>query len=207
MGRRGMRYLRINYSCSMKSLSLVGSLMLLSNALVAPVFGQQAPASSATSPRQVFKKTLPADLPTAKLLFIKHSPVAIPAERPANMTRRNYKLLEQHAVNFPHANEQLEKAVQRYPFAHRITTQDSVAYYQAKGYKYVLFHQSFNAFTEGRFSGTRGNSPTMVDLYVQDLGTGDRYIVEDFSETFIYYYKGLVGMLLKRVDKQFDAKK
>ena len=183
----------------------LGCLLGLSTGLAVPVFGQQA--TTATSVGQVFKKILPADLPTAKLLFIKYSPVAIPAERPANMTRRNYKLLEGHAVNFPHANEQLEKAAQKYPFAHRITTQDSVAYYQARGYKYMLFHRSFNAFTEGRFQGTSGNNPTMVDLYVQDLATGDKYLVDDFSETFIYYYKGLVGMLLKRVDKQFDVKK
>ena len=191
----------------MKNHYLIGSLLWLSASLAGSAFAQQAPAKAVAPIGQVFKKTLPTDLPTAKLLFIKYSPVAIPAERPANITRRNYKLLEQHAVNFPHANEQLEKAVQHYPFAYRMTTQDSVTYYQGRGYKYVLFHRSFNAFTEGRFSGTRDNSPTMVDLYVQDLTTGDKYIVDDFSETFIYYYKGLVGMLLKRVDKQFDAKK
>lgn len=189
----------------MKNAYLLGSLLWLGTALTAPAFGQQA--SAGAKPGQVFKKTLPADLPTAKLLFIKFSPAAIPAERPASMTRHHYKLLEQHAVNFPHSNEQLAKAVQHYPFAYRITTQDSVAYYQARGYKYMLFYESFNAFVDGSFSGTRSNIPTMVDLYVQDLATGDKYIVDDFSETFIYYYKGLVSMLLKRVDKQFDAKK
>ena len=154
---------------------------------------------------QVFNKKLPDDLPKAKILFIKFSPAAVPVERPTEMSRRDYKLLEQHAVNYPHANEQLVKATAEYPYAYRITTQDSTAYYQERGYRYVLMHNSFNSFVNGTFRGSGSNpsSPTMVDLYVKDLSNGDKYIVDDFSETFVYYYKGLVGMLLKRIHKQF----
>lgn len=186
----------------MKNRSFLVPLVCISTSITLPVHGQQAPVIE-----KIYTKTLPEDLPTSKLLLIKFRPAAIPTERPDNMTRRNYKLLEQHAINYPHANEQLEKAASHYPFAYRITTQDSTTYYYEHGYKYVLFHRSFNAFTEGYFRGSNSSSSTSVDLYIKDLSSGDRYIVNEFSETFIYYYKGLIGMLLKRVEKQFKVKK
>ena len=112
----------------------------------------------------------------------------------------------------------MESAVSHYPFAYRITTLDSTSYYSAHGYKYVLFHQSFNAFTNGTFKSTNGNAAnatvidaanadTYVDLYIQDLSSRDKYIIDNFSESSIYSYKGLIGMLLKRVEKKFKAKK
>ena len=197
----------------MKKLILPIALLCCNICLLLPVLAQQGPASG-----NVFNKTLPDDLPNSKLLFIKFRPVLVPAERPANMSPANYKLLQQHAINYPRANEQLESAVSHYPFAYRITTLDSTSYYSAHGYKYVLFHQSFNAFTNGTFKSTNGNAAnatvidavnadTYVDLYIQDLSSRDKYIIDNFSESSIYSYKGLIGMLLKRVEKKFKSKK
>ena len=151
------------------------------------------------------QQKLPDDLPKAKVLLFKFSPAAVPAERPKEMSRRDYKLLEQHAANYPHANEQLAKAAAAYPYAYRITTQDSTAYYQERGYRYLLMYDSFNSFLNGTFrsSGSNASNPTMVDLYVKDLSNGNKYVVDDFSETFVYYCKGLVGILLERIHKQF----
>lgn len=179
-------------------------ILVFSACIFHPSHAQPGTAASGGA-GQVFNKKLPDDLPKAKMLFIKFSPAAVPAERPKEMSRRDYKLLEHHAVNYPHANEQLVKAAAEYPYAHRITTQDSITYYQERGYRYVLMHNSFNSFINGTFrgSGSNASAPTMVDLYVKDLSNGDKYVVDDFSETFVYYYKGLVGMLLKRVHKQF----
>ena len=197
----------------MKRLILPIALINLSNLLMLPVVAQQAsPAGN------IYSKTLPDDLPKSKLLFIKFRPAPVPAERPANMSTAAYKLLQQHAINYPRANEQLASAVAHYPFAYRITTLDSTSYYSAHGYKYVLFHQSFNAFTNGTFKSTNGNAAnatvidavnadTYVDLYIQDLSSRDKYIIDNFSESSIYSYKGLIGMLLKRVEKKFKSKK
>ena len=197
----------------MKKLILPIALINLSNLLMLPVVAQQAsPAGN------IYSKTLPDDLPKSKLLFVKFRPAPVPAERPANMSAAAYKLLQQHAINYPRANEQLATAVAHYPFAYRITTLDSTSYYSAHGYKYVLFHQSFNAFTNGTFKSTNGNAAnatvidaanadTYVDLYIQDLSSRDKYIIDNFSESSIYSYKGLIGMLLKRVEKKFKAKK
>ena len=197
----------------MKKLILPIALINLSNLLMLPVVAQQAsPAGN------IYSKTLPDDLPKSKLLFVKFRPAPVPAERPANMSAAAYKLLQQHAINYPRANEQLASAVAHYPFAYRITTLDSTSYYSAHGYKYVLFHQSFNAFTNGTFKSTNGNAAnatvidaanadTYVDLYIQDLSSRDKYIIDNFSESSIYSYKGLIGMLLKRVEKKFKAKK
>ena len=200
----------------MKKLFLPLTLLAFSNFLLAPAFAQQGPASG-----NVYSKTLPDDLATSKILFIKFLPAPFPAERPATMSPVKYKLLQQHATNYPRANEQLTAAAAHYPFAYRITTLDSTSYYSTRGYKYVLFHQSFNAFTNGTFKGTNSaasnamadvantNAPVdnYVDLYIQDLSSRDKYVVGSFDESSIYNYKNLVGMLLKRVEKQFKAKK
>lgn len=156
------------------------------------------------------KEELPADLPQAKLLFIKYSPVNVPASRPHDMPHRQYSLLRNHNEVYMVANEQLVKAAARYPFSYRITTQDSSTYYAQRGYKYALFHSSFNAVADGIYTGTRSNgyysTKTDVKLFVQDLSTGNRYQVDTFSETFIYYYKGIINNFLKKVDKQFNRK-
>lgn len=193
-------FLRVSFLCASLGLTL-------------SALGQQAPAVS-----KAYDKILPDDLPTAKLLFVKFRPVPVPAERPQNMSPDNYKALKQHAVDYPKANDQLEKAAAHYPFAYRITTRDSTAYYATRGFKYVLFHQSFGKFTDGNYKEPKASNDInykensipndiFVDLYIQDLSSRDRYRVDAFSETSIYNYKGLVGMLLKRVEKQFKAKK
>ena len=201
----------------MKKILLPIALLCFSYCLMQPALAQQVPASG-----NVYSKSLPDDLPNSKLLFIKFVPAPVPAERPTTMSPTNYKLLQQHAVNYPRANEQLAAAVAHYPFGYRVTTLDSTSYYSAQGYKYVLFHQSFNAFTNGTYKGSKGNTAgsaivdvananaptdTFVDLYIQDLSSRDKYVIDNFSESTIYNYKGLVGMLLKRVEKQFKAKK
>ena len=195
------------------------SLFSLAVCLSLPGLAQQpatAPSAQDTPVGQTYTKKVPDDLPQSKLLFIKHSPVPLPAERPKGMlNRRMYAMQERHNEAIVTANEQLVEAAARYPYAHRITTLDSVAYYRAQGYKYMLMHTSFNAGANGTFQGTRVHggganatyTSTNVDLFVQDLATNDRYIFDHFSETFLYYYKGQVGMLVKKVDKQFKPKK
>jgi|GEM_PF-3268256 len=180
-----------------------------------PAFSQQQADETSAKKGQDFKKKLPDDLPQSKLLFIKHTLMPLPAERPKDMPRLYYGSRKRHNESAVEANNQLRDAVKDYPYAYRITTQDSVEYYRAQGYKYKLFHTSFNAVLNGTFQGTRGHgmgnnrtyTTTTTWLYVQDLNNHDRYIFDDFSETFIYYYKGQVGMLNKKVSKQFGVKK
>lgn len=164
----------------------------------------------------IIRKKLPDDLPQEKLLFIRYSPVTLPTQVPRMFTaeRGRYSLMKNHNEVIPEANEQLAKASAKYPYGHRITTLDSVAYYKDHGYKYMLMQNSFTAATDGTYQGTRGHgaganrtyASTTVDLYVQNLQSGDQYVFNDFSQTFIYYYKGQVGMLLKQVNKQFKPK-
>lgn len=185
--------------------------------LAQPAWGQQAPAAGFVGPGQPFPeaaqfypKKLPDDLPQAKLLFIRFQAVDIPPD----YTRYQYAMLKTHNTNTPKANAQLQEAAAKYPFPYRITTQDSVAYYYGQGYKYALYYNSFNSFVTQNFKGsslhTSSSGTTMrvtiENLYVLDMSNGDRYKVDEFSETFTYYYKGIVGMLVKRVGKQFDAK-
>jgi hypothetical protein len=186
----------------MKKLLLPIFILCFGIGLRLPALGQQAPAAGT-----VYTKTLPEDLPTAKLLFVKFRPAPVPTERPKNMPASMFLGLQQHAVNYSRANEQLLKSAALYPFAYRITTQDSTSYYYERGYKYVLFNQSFNAFTGGYFKNTDVTTPAVVDLYIQDLASRDKYIIDSFNEPSVYSYKMLVGMLLKRVEKQFNAKK
>lgn len=175
----------------------------------------QEAAGTAPPTGQYFKKKLPDDLPQAKLLFIRQTRLNLPLERPDDMPRLYYSSRKRHNEMAYEANKQLDEAVLKYPYAYRVTTQDSVDYYRARGYKYKLFHSSFNAVLDGTYQGTRGHgmgagrtyTSTSVDLYVQDLSTNDKYVFDSFSETFIYYYKGIVGMLVKKASKQFAGKK
>ncbi|GAB3668736.1 hypothetical protein GCM10027594_33980 [Hymenobacter agri] len=76
-------------------------------------------------------------------------------------------------------------------------------------------HDGFGAGAAGQYTGMTSNrtsngttyTSTSIDLYVEDLNNGTRYVFNDFSGTFIYYNKGIVEMLLKKVSKQFEAKK
>lgn len=156
---------------------------------------------------QIYKKKLPEDLPKAKLLLIKFSPVSLPAERPKDMPKAEFKRKQHHNSVFVEANNQLQTEAAKYPFSYHITTQDSIAYYREHGYKYMLFHNSFNSFLDGNYAGTNRNGATYVDLYLRNLTNNDLYVIDDFSETFIYYYKGLFGMLLKKTEKQFKSSK
>jgi hypothetical protein len=190
-----------------------GNLFTMPDFLPTPFTGQsfkQAPVG------RVFRKKLPDDLPQEKILFVRYSPVTLPTQVPKMFTaeRGQYSLKKNHNEVIPEANEQLVKMSAEYPYTYRITTLDSVGYYQARGYKYMLMQSSFNSAIDGTYLGTRGSgmganrtyTSTSVDLYVQNLQNGDKYVFNDFSQTFIYYYKGQVGMLLKQVNKQFKPK-
>ena len=175
---------------------------------------EQRVASASTDQAYNMRKEeayLPDDLPQAKLLFVKYSAIDVPAKRPDNLSRQQYKLIINHNEVFPTTNAQLVKAAAKYPFPYRITTQDSVTYYAEHGYKYALFHSSFDAVKTGHYVGSSSNgyytNTTTVKLFIQDLTTGKHYPVDTFSETFIYYYKGIVKLLMKRVDKQFAVNK
>ena len=185
--------------------------------LLYPCFGQQivnpfARVTSEVSTPSSYKSKdeLPTDLPQAKILFIRYSPTEVPADRPDTMPRRQYNLRKNHNEVYAASNKQLAKAAARYPFSYRITTQDSSTYYAQRGYKYALFHSSFNAMTDGTYAGAQSNGyysiSTDVKLFVQDLATGNRYPVDTFSETHVYYYKDIIGKFLKKVDKQFNVK-
>ena len=164
------------------------------------------------------KSPLPDDLPQAKLLFVKYSLVELPAGGPTGWGRERakYFTMKNHNKVTPEANTQLVETARRYPYAYRVTTLDSVPYYHEKqGYKYVLMHDGFGAGSAGQYTGMTSNhtsngttyTSTSIDLYVEDLNNGTRYVFNDFSGTFIYYNKGIVEMLLKKVSKQFEAKK
>jgi hypothetical protein len=165
----------------------------------------------------VKKDPLPDDLPQAKLLFIKFTPVTLAPEGPKGwgQERRKYFMQKNHNKVYGESNKQLMETARRYPYAYRITTLDSVVYYHDHGYKYMLMQTSFNAAVDGSFVGTtnRGTgssqtyNTTSVGLYVEDLNNGTKYFFEDFSETFIYYYQGQEEMLLKKISKQFKPKK
>ena len=204
----------------MKKQFILG-LLLAGICLNLPAFSQESHSTPAPVNGQVFLKKLPADLPQEKLLFIKYLPVELPPGNPKGWgnERRNYYLKKQHNESIGEANKQLKEAATRYPYAHRITTEDSIAYYRDRqGYRYMLMQSSFNSAINGSFQGTRGNTTsvggtstqtytsTSVDLYVQDIRNNDKYIFDDFSETFIYYYKGQVEKLLKKIAKQFQVK-
>ncbi len=160
------------------------------------------------------RQDLPADLPQAKLLFVKYAAAELPVEGPTGWgaARARYFVLKNHNKAIPDANRQLAEAARRYPFACRVTVADSVAYYRdQQGYKYQLMHDAFEAGMQGQYVGTNESSgqhyTPSFDLYVQELATGTKYVFEDFGGPFVYAYKWQVELLLKKISKQFNTTK
>lgn len=175
-------------------------------------------ADSLFLPGEKHKKMLPADLPQQKLLFVKYTQVPLAAKGPKgafNAEHYAYAMKKDHNEAVPEANRQLRETVSGYPYAYRITTLDSLAYYRRQGYKYVLMQEYFTAKTGGTYQGATahgtGNNRTVtsthIDLYVQDLTSKARYVFDDFHPARTYFYREQVEMLLKKVSKQFGAKK
>lgn len=191
------------------------ALLLAGIGLTFPALAQQrsAPIEGLPLTGKVLGKELPADLPQSKLLFVKFVPVQLAAEAPGGFgaERRNYFMKLNHNKYLPEANKQLVAAAAHYPYAYRITTPDSVLFYRAQGYQYMLMQSAFNAYLDGSFRGTTSHSGTYnvtsVGLYVQELNTGDKYFFDSFSESFVYAYQKQVEALLKRISKQFAANK
>ncbi|HEX8506788.1 MAG TPA: hypothetical protein VF630_15595 [Hymenobacter sp.] len=163
---------------------------------------------------KIIRGELPPDLPTVGLLLIKYSPADVPDKRPANISAQAYRYRKTHNDKFEAANAQLQNAALQYPYKCRITTQDSASYYQAKGYKYRLFFDGFNRFYDlSRLdinvnnSGGKSSDVRLSDLYVVNMLNNNIYVFEEFNENYLYYYKGIVGMLLKKVNKQFGSDK
>ncbi|RTQ45987.1 hypothetical protein EJV47_22780 [Hymenobacter gummosus] len=196
------------------SLGLTALLQTTAQAQVSDNFRKTAKQLGST----VFKDKLPEDLPQAKILFIRFAPVEVPAQRPQGMSSEAYTRLRWHNQNCGWSTEQLRKAAQKYPFAYRITTQDSIGYYRDQGYKYLLLHDSFNSFLTNDYQGVRTHTSmsggvthqrmdiTTVDLYVQDLTTNNFYVVDQFREYHLYKYSLLMPLLTKKVGKTFPAK-
>ncbi|MCC3157059.1 hypothetical protein LJ737_07405 [Hymenobacter sp. 15J16-1T3B] len=195
----------------------LGSTMFLRPAVQAQISGNYRKAAKEAN-AHIFKDQLPNDLPQAKILYIKFEPVQVPAQRPEGMTSEAYTRLRWHNQNCGWSGDQLRQAARKYPFAYRITTQDSVAYYRSQGYKYLLFHDSFNSFLTNNYQGVRTHMSfsggtryfqeeiTTVDLYVQDLTTNDFYVVDKFSEHHLYKYSLIIPLLTKKASKTFPAK-
>jgi hypothetical protein len=165
----------------------------------------------ATTIYRAYYKLLPADLPQAKLLFVRFRVVAVlgKEELAATMSRpaagRTAYAREHHNAWAADANRQLVQAAARYPFAYRITSDDSVAYYAARGYRYKLFHDHMGAAAQAYYAGSQDHAP--AELYLKDLVTNDQYIFASFSKSAGYNYRMLVGKLISKVERQFKVPK
>ncbi|MBJ6109226.1 hypothetical protein JAO73_09400 [Hymenobacter sp. BT523] len=191
--------------------------LLVAFGLLTPAWAQTAAPLDTTITRtvanyRIFRGELPADLPTAGLLFIRYTAADVPPKRPDNVPAQVFRYRKTHNDKFAAANEQLLAAAQKYPYKHRITTQDSAQYYRTRGYRYELFFDGFNRFydlsrhdIDVNASGGKSSDVRLSDLYVLNLDNNSVYVFEEFNENYLYYYKGIVGMLLKKVNKQFGA--
>lgn len=156
---------------------------------------------------EIIKKKLPADLPQTKLLFITYEAAEVPSQRPKGMNPMQYGAHKDHNSVIGEANTQLQETAAQYPYAYRITTDDSIAYYQDHGYKYLFFNSSFYTFIAGEYIGYNPNRGTLypesVDAYIRDLTTNDKYVFNFVGERDTYKYRVMVEMLLKKIAKQF----
>ena len=114
---------------------------------------------------------------------------------------------KKHNENVPVSNKQLKESAKEYPFEYVLAYRNDIEKYRSLGYKYLL---DFKPFVDMRQGIRQSNSNTIVKfpLYIQDLTNNDIYILDYISETFTYYYRGIIKKtLVKQVKKKYKLKK
>jgi len=145
-------------------------------------------------------KKLPTDLNVEKIIFLKYD--MLPEDDPSinKMGQRMYKKRNKSAVE---ANKQLEEAAREYPYQYVIASRNDIDSLKEEGYKYVYECSMMKKYNDGVNMYAGQNKRYVSDMLVINLQTGEEHKVFEVSQTFVYYYKGIIKKLLKKVKKEF----
>ena len=172
-------------------------------------------AQFSETPGKSFKQ-LPPDLNKETLIFLKHDSVDVPNKKPKSMNAFEYNRLRNHNNVIPVSNKQLKEAAKEYPFKYIIASISEVDSLSKANYKYVYYSPAFEKVKTGQRMGTKssvsfspGKQTTKTTYVIQNivlvnLENNDLYYVGEYSETFVYYYKGLIKDFVKKVKKQYN---
>lgn len=142
---------------------------------------------------------LPAELKDHTIVFLEYEMLPV---RP-HMNKMIRKMYEKRNKSAVEANQQLREAVKAYPFPYVISTRAEYKSWAEKGYRYVYENDLMEKYNNGANVYAGQQKRYVSDMYVQDLQTKDKYVAFELSQTFVYYYKGIMRKLMKQVKKKF----
>src|SRR5687768_16913013 len=130
------------------------------------------------------------------------------------MGRDIFARLNNHNEVIPTSNKQLRDGIKSYPFKYIVASVNQLDSLSKANYKYALYYPGQEKVKTGSRMGTtsRGQSGnqtvniTVEKLVIIDLQNNDEYFVHEFSQTFVYYYKGLIKEFMKKLNKQYNLK-
>ena len=145
--------------------------------------------SSSIAFAQKPSKKLPIDLNVEKIIFLKYD--MLPEDDPSinKLGQRMYKKRNKAAIE---ANEQLEEAAKEYPYQYVIASRTEIDSLKEAGYKYVYECSMMKKYNDGVNMYAGQNKKYVSDMLVINLQTGEEHKVFEVSQTFVYYYKGII---------------
>ncbi|HEY3402526.1 MAG TPA: hypothetical protein VGK59_04005 [Ohtaekwangia sp.] len=161
---------------------------------------------------------LPDDLQTETILFLKYDSVTITTPRPDGMSKTYYQKWTDHNAMVPRHNARLREIAAKYPYKYKIVSMTDKENYRSHGAKYMLWLNTFDAFTIGNslesqssVIGESGNNGVHcaagipdTQLGIMDLSSDKTYLVDKrISTSYTYRYDKMIPELLKMIEKQF----
>lgn len=190
--------------------------------LLLPGFAQQSSNFRIVKKREISEdalKKLPADLNTETLLVLKFDSVNLPAKRPKDQSKEEYLKWKNHNAMVPRLNRELREAIKDYPFKYKIVPMSKYEYLSHNDAKYLLWINSFDAFTEGeiysRSVNWSGHGANRTAVYygsgtlfgIIDLNTDNSYLItKNVAVSQTLNYPRLIQWLMKDVKRQFNLK-
>lgn len=151
----------------------------------------------------VFKKGLPSDLKTTKVVFLRYDSTKVDAK---NKKAEYYQ--KRHNKNVPDANKEWAEAAKGYPYSYIIASRKDLASLKEKGYKYFLDCPALKNMESGtRNDDKKGNTITYYEyrLYFQEIGTTNAWIISDeFNENQLYFPKFIMNKYVIKAVKKGD---
>ncbi len=152
-----------------------------------------------------FKKGVPSDIKTAKVVFLRYDSTEVDAK-----DKKSAYYQKKHNKNVPDANKEWAEAAKGYPYGYIIASRKDLNTLKEEGYKYFLDCLALRNMESGtRNDAKHGNVITAnyYHLYFQEIGTNNAWVVsDDFTENQLYFPKFIMNKYVIKAVKKAEKK-
>jgi len=147
-----------------------------------------------------YKKGVPNDLSTEKIIFLEHEPVKVTANKKDGKAAKYLYLRQTNHNNVvEESNKKLSGAALSYPYEYAITTPSTYPSLIKAGYKYVLRSNVYN-YTHLK-SQPEEDELIVFEYFIHDVKNNIAYKVFQMDEMKVYDTKMMIKRLNKAVKK------